>query len=128
VAWCLVKPGPGPTLAALGRIGDRWTVLIVGALEEQERRFGQLLSPVSGISAKVLTQTLRTLERDGLVKREIFPETPPWVEYSLTELARELVDPIATIRDWAVAYRERVILPTASATSAALPTWAWMST
>jgi DNA-binding HxlR family transcriptional regulator len=93
----------------LGRIGDRWTVLIVGALEEQERRFGQLLSLVSGISAKVLTQTLRTLERDGLVKREIFPETPTWVEYSLTELGRELVDPIATIRDWAVAHRERVI-------------------
>ena len=66
---------------SLGRIGDRWTVLIVGALEEQERRFGQLLSLVSGISAKVLTQTLRTLERDGLVKREIFPETPTWMEW-----------------------------------------------
>ena len=74
-------------------------MLIVGALEEQERRFGQQLrSLVRGISAKVLTQTLRTLERDGLVKREIFPETPPWVEFSLTELGRELVDPIATIR------------------------------
>lgn len=98
-----------PTRQLLGRIGDRWTVLIVGALEERERRFGQLLSLVSGISPKVLTQTLRALERDGLVKREIFPEIPPRVEYSLTELGRELVDPIATIRDWAVAHMERVI-------------------
>jgi len=84
-------------------------VLIVGALEEPERRSGQLLSLVSGISAKVLTQALRALERDGLVKREIFPEIPPLVEYSLTELGRELVDPITTIRDWAVAHMERVI-------------------
>ncbi len=98
-----------PTRQLLGRIGDRWTVLIVGALEERERRFGQLLSLVGGISPKVLTQTLRALEPDGLVKREIFPEIPPRVEYSLTELGRELVDPIATIRDWAVAHMERVI-------------------
>lgn len=98
-----------PTRQLLTRIGDRWTVLIVGALEERERRFGQLLSLVRGISPKVLTQTLRALERDGLVKREIFPEIPPRVEYSLTELGRELVDPIATIRDWAVAHMDRVI-------------------
>ena len=98
-----------PTRQLLSRIGDRWTVLIVGALEERERRFGQLLSMVRGISPKVLTQTLRALERDGLVRREIFPEIPPRVEYSLTELGKELVDPIATIRDWAVAHMERVI-------------------
>jgi DNA-binding HxlR family transcriptional regulator len=72
-------------------------------------RPASLLSLVLGISPKVLTKALRALERDGLVKREIFPEIPPRVEYTLTELGKELVDPIATIRDWAVAHMEKVI-------------------
>jgi len=103
-----LSPGRGRSSQLLGRIGDRWTVLIVGALEEQERRFGQLLSHVSGISAKVSTQTPCALERDGLVKREIFPEIPPRVEYSLTELGRELVDR-SRGSALAVAHMERVI-------------------
>lgn len=94
---------PGcPGRLALDRIGDRWTVLIVGILEGGTHRFSELRDAVGGITPKVLTQTLRAMERDGLVDRKIYAEVPPRVEYSLTDLGRSLVVPIEAIRTWAM--------------------------
>jgi len=85
----------------LDRIADKWTALIVGLLAERTHRFGELRRGVEGISHKVLTQTLRSLERDGLVHRQPIPTVPPTVEYSLTTLGRTLAEPLAAIRAWA---------------------------
>lgn len=93
---------PGcPGRLILDRIGDRWTVLIVGILEDGTKRFSELRDAVGGITPKVLTQTLRGLERDGLVTRTVYAEVPPRVEYTLTELGRSLTGPIDDIRAWA---------------------------
>jgi DNA-binding HxlR family transcriptional regulator len=89
-----------PSRVVLDRIGDRWTALIVGMLKDGPRRFGEIRDAM-GITGKVLTQTLRTLERDGLITRTAYPEIPPRVEYALTPLGRTLSEPLAAIRDWA---------------------------
>ncbi len=89
-----------PSRVVLDRVGDRWTALIVGLLEDGPQRFG-VIRDAMGISPKVLTQTLRTLERDGLVERTMYPEIPPRVEYELTRLGLTLGEPLAAIRDWA---------------------------
>ncbi len=90
-----------PTRVVLDRIGDKWTVLVVGALATGTLRFTELRTRVGGVAAKVLTQTLRALERDGIIERTVFAEVPPRVEYKLTELGRSLVVPIAVVQDWA---------------------------
>ncbi len=90
-----------PTRQVLDRIADKWTTLIIGLLEEGPRRFSALQRGIGGISQKMLTQTLRSLERDGLVQRTIYPEVPPHVEYRLTPLGQTLCAPIAAIRRWA---------------------------
>ncbi len=90
-----------PSRRLLDRIGDRWTVLLIAALEGGPRRFSQLLRTVDGISQKMLTQTLRSLEADGLVLRTVHPEIPPRVEYELTELGRSLLEPLGALIDWA---------------------------
>ena len=90
-----------PTRAALALIADKWTALIIGLLEDGPCRFSALQRGIGGISQKMLTQTLRELERNGIVSRTIFREVPPHVEYELTALGRSLSDPIAAIRDWA---------------------------
>jgi len=101
---------PGcPGRQALDRIGDRWTVLIVGVLERGTHRFSQLRDAVGGITPKVLTQTLRAMERDGLVDRKVYAEVPPRVEYSLTELGRSLITPIEAVRDWAMQNMEHFV-------------------
>jgi len=89
-----------PTRMVLDRIADKWTVLIVGALENKTKRFGELRREIGGVSQKMLTQTLRGLERDGLVTRVVYASVPPKVEYSLTELGRTLVRTLEAIRDW----------------------------
>lgn len=89
-----------PSRVVLDRIGDRWTALIVGMLDDGPRRFGEIRDAM-GITGKVLTQTLRTLERDGLITRTAYSEIPPRVEYALTPLGLTLREPLATIRDWA---------------------------
>ena len=86
--------------AVLDRIGDKWTVLVVGLLEHGPVRFNRLKAALPGISQKVLTSTLRSLERDGLVLREVTLEVPVKVEYSLTPLGRSLSAPLAALRDW----------------------------
>ena len=97
-----------PTRQALDRIADKWTALIVGLLGERTYRFGELRRGIEGISHKVLSQTLQSLERDGLVLRTPSPTIPPTVAYSLTELGRTLVEPLAAIRDWAERHIEQV--------------------
>jgi DNA-binding HxlR family transcriptional regulator len=84
------------------RIGDKWTLLAVAQLADGPRRFGQLLRQVEGVSQRMLTLTLRRLERDGLVSRTVYPEIPPRVEYELTELGLTLVDAVAGLADWAL--------------------------
>ena len=107
-------PTPDVYLAAcpcrhvLDRIADKWTALIVGALEDGTLRFGQLRRRLQGISQKVLTQTLRSLERDGLVSRRVHASVPPCVEYELTALGRTLREPLAAVRAWSEAHADAV--------------------
>ena len=90
-----------PTRLVLDRIGDKWTVLVVLLLGNGPMRFSALRGRLGRVAPKVLTQTLRRLERDGLVTRKIFAEVPPRVEYTLTDLGHSLTGPIAVIGDWA---------------------------
>src|SRR5258708_33290176 len=89
-----------PTRRILDRIGDKWTALIIGLLVDGPMRFSALQRSIGGISQKMLAQTLRTLERDGLVTRTLYPEVPPRVEYTLTPLGATLCTPLRAIRDW----------------------------
>lgn len=84
----------------LGRIGDRWTLLIVRELGQGPLRFSALKRRMGSISQKMLTSTLRNLERDGLVSRTVTPLRPPQVEYALTEMGHDLFHPIATLAEW----------------------------
>jgi DNA-binding HxlR family transcriptional regulator len=97
-----------PSRVVLDRIGDRWTALIVGMLENGPQRFGEIRDTV-GITGKVLTQTLRALERDGLVTRTAYPVIPPRVEYALTPLGMTLREPLAVIRDWAETHVHEIV-------------------
>jgi DNA-binding HxlR family transcriptional regulator len=98
-----------PTRQALDRIADKWTVLVIGMLEQNPKRFSDLQRAIKGISQKMLTQTLRTLERDGLVTRTVYAQVPPRVDYELTPLGRTLIDPIRAIREWAETYIPQVL-------------------
>ena len=91
-----------PVRLILSRIGDKWSVLIVMALCGGPRRFNDLKRAIDGISQRMLTLTLRGMERDGLVTRQVFPTTPPRVEYTLTDLGRSLRTPIEALGQWAV--------------------------
>ena len=92
----------------LSRVGDKWTVLVVTFLGEGPLRFSELQRKVDGISQKMLTTTLRGLERDGFCTRRVFPTVPPHVEYELTGLGRELLIPVTALADWALANRARI--------------------
>ena len=98
-----------PSRRLLDRIGDRWTVLIVGALDTRAMRFTEIATAVDGISQKMLTQTLRSLERDGFVTRTAYPVVPPHVEYELTELGRSLQDPLRALERWAIENMDTVV-------------------
>jgi len=104
-----------PSRAALDRIGDKWTALIIGLLAERPHRFGELRRRIDGISQKMLTQTLRSLERDGLVHRDAVATVPVTVTYSLTETGRTLIEPLAAIRDWAEKHIEPILAARAQA-------------
>ena len=97
-----------PTRVVLDRVGDKWTVLVVLLLSDGPMRFSQLRGHLGRVAPKVLTESLRRMERDGLVTREIFAEVPPRVEYTLTDLGRSLIDPISIISDWAEANVYRI--------------------
>ncbi|RSD10448.1 winged helix-turn-helix transcriptional regulator [Amycolatopsis eburnea] len=90
-----------PTRQLLDRIGDQWTVLIVGALKDGPLRFTEIGRRVDGISQKVLTQTLRSLVRDGILTRTAYATIPPKVEYELTPLGRNLSEPLEMLDRWA---------------------------
>jgi DNA-binding HxlR family transcriptional regulator len=85
----------------LSRIGDKWSVLVIMGLSHGPQRFSQLRDGIGGISQKMLTATLRGLERDGLVTRTIFPTIPPRVDYELTDLGRGLAQPVQALGQWA---------------------------
>ena len=93
----------------LNRVADKWTVLIVARLARRTMRFGELKRDIAGISQKMLTQTLRALERDGLVARAVYAEVPLRVEYSLTPLGATLVSILVQIKDWAEGNIEAVL-------------------
>jgi DNA-binding HxlR family transcriptional regulator len=86
----------------LARIGEKWSVLIIMMLSERSRRFSELRRMIGGISQRMLTLCLRGLERDGLVRRTVFPVVPPRVEYELTPLGRSLCEPVIALGNWAL--------------------------
>ena len=92
----------------LSRVGDKWTVLVVEYLGRGPMRFTELKRAVGGISQKMLTTTLRGLERDGFVTRTVFPTIPPRVDYELTDLGRELLKPVKALGEWARANTSRI--------------------
>uniref|UniRef100_UPI0039BF06A3 winged helix-turn-helix transcriptional regulator n=1 Tax=Lentzea alba TaxID=2714351 RepID=UPI0039BF06A3 len=90
-----------PCRDLLDMVASKWTALAIGALEDGPKRFGELKRRLDGVSQKMLTQTLRTLERDGLVTRTVYPTVPLRVEYELTALGRSVTEPLAALRSWA---------------------------
>ena len=86
----------------LSRIGDKWTVLVVSTLGEGSKRFNELRREIPSVSQRMLTLTLRNLERDGLVTRTVTPTIPPRVDYELTTLGHSLLKPITALSDWAL--------------------------
>jgi DNA-binding HxlR family transcriptional regulator len=97
-----------PTRQVINRVGDRWSLLVLSALENGTLRFQELRRAVDGISQKMLTQTLRALERDGLLTRTVYASVPPKVEYTLTPLGAGLSEPIASLRIWAYAHMDQI--------------------
>ncbi len=100
---CLIRGDGGRAIRGiLDRIGDKWTLLVVATLDGERLRFTELQQRIPGISQRMLTLTLRHLERDGLVARTAFAEVPPRVEYELTATGRTLIEPAVTLAEWAV--------------------------
>ena len=98
-----------PTRQLLDRIGDRWTVLVIGTLHDGPLRFSAIARAVDGVSQKMLTQTLRALVRDGLATRTSYPQIPPRVEYELTDLGRSLHETLAALERWATTNMDAVL-------------------
>ena len=92
----------------LDRVGDKWSVLVVATLGEGPRRFNELRRAIASISQRMLTLTLRGLERDGLVTRTMFPTIPPRVDYELTELGCSLLTPVNALGAWARQHRQKI--------------------
>ena len=105
-----IKPtiGCGAVAEILGRVGDRWTMQVVVALRPHPRRFNEVKRNVPGISQQMLTRVLKSLERDGLVVREVKLTAPPQVSYELTDLGHSLADTVRKLADWAVVNLEAV--------------------
>ena len=92
----------------LARVGDKWSVLVVTRLGAGSMRFNELRRAIGGISQRMLTLTLRGLERDGLVTRTVFPTIPPRVDYELTDLGRGLSQPVMALGGWAMAHQTEI--------------------
>ena len=97
-----------PVRNVLSRVGDKWSVLVLLTLAEGVHRFMELKSAIGDISQRVLTQTLRQLERDGLVHRCVYPTVPPKVEYGLTPLGQSLLEPLNGMIQWALTHRDTI--------------------
>ncbi|HIV34040.1 MAG TPA: helix-turn-helix transcriptional regulator [Candidatus Blautia intestinigallinarum] len=96
-----------PVETTLTLIGDKWKVLILRDLLPGTKRFGELKKSIGNVSQKVLTAQLRDMEKSGLVNRKVYPEVPPHVEYSLTELGRSLQPILDALRDWGEEYKAK---------------------
>jgi DNA-binding HxlR family transcriptional regulator len=92
----------------LSRVGDKWSVLVIGLLGDETKRFSELQRAIEGISQRMLTLTLRQLERDGLVQRTVYPTVPPRVEYALTPLGRTLLETVTALATWAEGHRQDI--------------------
>ena len=92
-----------PIQQTIALIGDKWKILVLCTLRDGTKRFGELQRSLDGITPKVLTRQLRDLERDGLIARQIFPQVPPRVDYSLTPLGLSLMPILNQLHEWAVA-------------------------
>ncbi|MBC7267194.1 MAG: helix-turn-helix transcriptional regulator [Streptomyces sp.] len=100
---CLIRGDGGRAVrGVLDRIGDKWTLLVVATLHGERMRFTELLRRIPGVSQRMLTLTLRHLERDGLVGRTVYAEVPPRVEYELTATGRTLIGPAVALAEWAI--------------------------
>jgi DNA-binding HxlR family transcriptional regulator len=93
-----------PTQRVLETIADKWSVIVIYALSNDTKRYNELQRQIGGISQKMLTQTLRELERNGLVDRKVYPVVPPKVEYSLTPLGKTIREPLGALCKWASQY------------------------
>jgi len=100
-----------PSRDIVARLSDKWSMLVIALLNRQEEpvRFGQLKAQIEGISQKVLTQTLRKLERDGLVKRQVYNEMPLRVEYHLTDMAHDFVPIVQDFKKWAETHMHEIL-------------------
>ncbi len=94
-----------PTREVLDRVGDKWSVMVIVLLGQRTHRFNELHRTIEGISQRMLTLTVRALERDGLVSRTVHASVPPRVDYELTELGRTLLVPLGALADWANTHR-----------------------
>jgi len=106
---CQTWPEDGAFIReVLDRIGDKWTVLIISTLNAGPLRYSDVQASIPGISQRMLTQTLKHLERDGLITRTAYPEVPPRVEYELTELGRSLMEAVVAMAGWAAAHHREI--------------------
>ena len=112
--------GRCPVRDVLDRVGDTWSLLVIINLQAKPTRFNALKRSIEGISQRMLTVTLRSLERDGLVRRTVRPTTPPEVEYALTDLGQSIAVPIGALGVWAAANRDSLAQARASFDAAAL--------
>ncbi|CAM3316586.1 winged helix-turn-helix transcriptional regulator [Stackebrandtia soli] len=97
-----------PVTEVVRRIGDKWTMLVIVLLGRRAHRFNELHRGIEGISQRMLTRTLRALESDGLVDRQVFPTVPPSVEYRLSPLGRSLLTPLSALADWVVEHGDEL--------------------
>ena len=98
-----------PLRDVLDRVGDKWSVLVIVFLKDGKMRFSGLRRSIEGISQRMLTHTLRQLERDGLIDRTVYPSVPVRVEYELTALGRTLIEPLAALAQWAEGHRGAIL-------------------
>src|SRR6202046_2782927 len=94
--------------SVLARVGDKWSVFVIMLLGGGPRRFNEIKRMVGGISQRMLTLTLRGLERDGLISRTVFPTIPPRVDYALTALGRDLLQPVSALGAWAIRNQQKI--------------------
>lgn len=102
-------PGCRATREILDRIGDKWSLYIIATLEHGPLRFSELKRLIEGISQRMLTLTLRGLERDGLVTRTVYPSVPPRVDYELTQMGLTLLEPVMALVHWTIAHKEAIV-------------------
>lgn len=107
--WPRPRPDNCTARDTLDLVGDKWTVQVVGSLGNGTKRFTEIRRSVNGISSRMLTVTLRSLERDGLVVRRVYPVIPPRVEYTLTDLGETLLDLVLALIDWSAANTDRIL-------------------